>query len=404
MKNISCIVLFIFFSFLSYAQDFISISGKVIDNNTKEPLPFASIFIKEKAIGTTTNKDGSFIFHVSSDMNTQFVTISMLGYKSIRKQVTQFEKNENIYLDQSIAQLDEVILNSDKSPTAKQIVKKAYKAIDRNYPTEPYILEGFIRDLQNEDGNYVELLECAAKFYYKDYKDNYSPQVELQEVRRSYITQNHPWNNDFERKNSIIDLTEDDFIRYDYGPIKVRKGWSYEIENVLTFTDKLVYKIIATNPPFQKATLYIDTESFAFVRIELTRFRSKKRYYKRRLSNGQQEASYNIVFEYQEHNNKMYLKYLKEEDTWHIFESLGSNHILFKKHPKKELFISKVISENVSQYPFNQNLSINKSIENQAPPYNSEFWKHYNAPSLTNEESKIVEELKKAQIKVLPRE
>ncbi|MEW7291775.1 carboxypeptidase-like regulatory domain-containing protein [Aquimarina sp. 2304DJ70-9] len=404
MKSLLSIITVLIFSLVSNAQNYITISGKVIDQETKEPLPFASIYIKNNATGTTSNKDGTFIFHVSTHLSKEPVIISMIGYKSIEIPANQFTINQTIYLQQSIAQLDNVILTSGKPLSAKKIVKKAYKAIDTNYPKEPYILEGFIRDLQNEDGQYVELLECAVKFYYKDYKDYNSPKVELQEVRQSYIAKKHSWNEDFERKNSIVDLIEDDFIRYDYGPIKVKNGWSYKIESILPFANRLVYKIIGKNPPFQKTTLYIDTENFAFVRMELTRSRNKEKYYKRRLTNGQQEAGYHIVFEYQEHEGKMYLKYLKEEDTWHIFNGSGSNQILFKKHPKKELFINRITTKNLNNHSFSNNLDITKSIENQAGLYNPEFWKYYNAPTLTLQESKIVEELKKAQINISRKE
>lgn len=399
MKKLGVFIVCLIISHALSAQEYISLSGRVLDTSTKEPIPFASIYIKEKAIGTTTNQDGAFAFHIPSELNASSVSISMLGYESIEKRIVTFTVNDTIYLRQNIEQLDDVVLTSGKPLTAKQIVKKAYKAIKLNYPTKPYILEGFIRDLQNEDGKYVELLECAARFYYKDYKDHSSPQVELQEVRRSYIANKNPWNKAYERKNSIIDLIEDDFIRYDYGPIKVKKGWSYTIESIQPFMNTLVYKITAENPPFQKATLYIDTNSFAFIRIELTRYRNKKgKYYKRRLSNGQQEANYNIIFEYQELKGKMYLKYLKEEDTWHIFKDVTSKQPLFEKNPKKELFISKVLLQDLHQYTFNSNLSITKSIENQAKEYNPEFWKYYNAPILTTQESKIIEELKKAHI------
>ncbi len=404
MKSLLSILILSIFSLVSNAQDYNSISGKIIDKETKEPLPFASIYIKNNATGTTSNKDGTFIFHVSSHIGTEPVTISMIGYISTQIPADQFTKNQIIYLQQGVSQLDQVILTSEKPLTAKKIVKKAYKSIDINYPKEPYILEGFIRDLQNEDGRYVELLECAVKFRYENYKDYNSPKVELQEVRRSYIAKKHSWNEDFERKNSIVDIIEDDFIRYDYGPIKVKNGWVYKIESVLPFADRLVYKITGTNPPFQKATLYIDTKNFAFVRIELNRSRNKKKYYKRRLTNGQQEAGYDIIFEYQEYKGKMYLKYLKEEDTWHIYEGLGSNQILFIKHPKKELFINKIITKNIGANNFSHNHNSNKSIENQAGLYNPEFWKYYNAPTLTNEESKIVEELKKANINSLQKE
>lgn len=403
MKTISiCISLTLigFFLSVSYAtaQDrFITLSGRIADETTEEPLPLVSIYLKNKPIGTSSNTNGSFIFHIPSELKNQPVIISMIGYESIEKLPGQFADNEQIYLQPSILALDEVIV-TDKQLSAKQIVKKAYKEIRNNYPSEPYILEGFMRDLQNEDGKYVELLECAAKFYYEGYNDKYID-IELEEVKRSYVADKHPWNEEWERKNSLIDLMEDEFIRYDYGPIKAKKGWKYEIESVLSHNNRYVYKIIAVDEPNRSAVLHVDVESFAFVRVELTTSMKDGIYYKRRLTNGQQETYYNMIYEYQEHQGKMYLKYQKEEDTWQIFAGSESNQLLFTKHPKKELFINKVVTENVAAYPFTANHQVDQSIESQAKPYRATFWRYYNAPAQTKQQSKIVEYLKQVQIK-----
>lgn len=376
---------------------FLTISGRILDKQTKEPLPLASIYIKNKLIGTSSNTQGAFTFHIPSELEYQLIVISMIGYESIEKLPSQFKEDDLIYLQPSTLMLDQVVV-TDKQLTAKQVVKKAYQAIRNNYPSKPYILEGFIRDLQNEDGRFVELLECAAKFYYESYNDQYID-VELEGVRRSYVADKHPWNEEWERKNSLIDLMEDEFIRYNYGPIRGNKGWKYEIESVLPYNNRYVYKINATDKPNGKAILHIDIESFAFVRIELTNSMKNGVYYKRRLTNGQQETFYNMIYEYQEHNGKMYLKYQKEEDTWKIFKDSESDDLLFTKHPKKELFINKVIVENVDTYPFTANHKANQSIESQAKTYNPTFWKYYNAPAQTEQHSKIVEYLKKAHMK-----
>ena len=375
----------------------VTISGRILDKQTEEPLPLVSVYVKDRLIGTTSNANGAFTFHIPSDLANQPVVISMIGYESIEKLSSQFVKHEKIYLTPSVIALNEVVV-TDKRPTAKEIVKKAYQEIKNNYPSEPYILEGFMRDLQNEDGKYVELLECAAKFYYDRYDDGYID-VELEGVRRSYVADMHPWNEDWERKNSLIDLLEDDFIRYDYGPIKGNKGWKYEIESVLPYDNRYVYKINAVNKPNSSAILHIDVDSFAFVRIELTNSMNNGKYYKRRLTNGQQEAHYNIIHEYQKHKGKMYLKYQKEEDTWQIFNGLESKELLFTKYPKKELFINKVVVENIDAYPFTKNHQANQSIESQAKPYDATFWEHYNAPAQTEQQSKIVEYLRQAQTK-----
>ena len=49
--------LFLFISIATSAQnDIKTISGQILDKKTKEPIAFASIYIKKKAIGTTSNE------------------------------------------------------------------------------------------------------------------------------------------------------------------------------------------------------------------------------------------------------------------------------------------------------------------------------------------------------------
>lgn len=382
------------------AQEQVTITGKLLDSISSEPLPFASIYLKGTTIGTVSNVEGSFAFHVPPEFKKDTIIISIIGYTSIRKAVTDFKENERIAFKERVFALNEVVVTDEKPPTAKEIVKKAYQSIATNYPSESYILEGFIRDLQNEDSVYVELLECAIKMRYHPNDVKRVPQIELVELKQSYVTEKHPWNGQWERKNSVIDLVEDDFIRFDYGPIKAKNGWKYEIESIVAFGEKLVYKVNAINKPFYTAQFFIDIESYAFVKIDYSRAARNKRYYKRRLANGQQEKFYNLVFEYQEYNGKWYLKYQKEEDVWEIFKGPESNKLIFTKYPKKELFINKVITEAVDKYPFTNNLSRSSSVESQAKPYNPNFWKYYNFPTQTKEQSKIEQYLREAKIEL----
>jgi len=403
MKRIVSILIFLQFSILLFLPLRIDaqlndnkISGQLLDKETKEPIMFASIYLKGVAIGTTSNEEGYFTFHFPSFNNLNTIVISSIGYESIERNANDFISNQKIMLSSKVSKLDEVVITNTKKKklTAKQIVSKAYKQIEDNYPKESYITEGFIRDLQNEDGQYVEYLECAAKFYNEAIHISKVPKVELIEVKSSYIANKNPWNKKWERKNSIIDLVEDDFIRFDYGPIKAKGGWKYELDDILLHNNKYVYKIVGIDKPFQKATLYIDTESFAFVKLELTRTKNNGRSWKRRLVNGQQITHYNLIIEYQEYKGKMYLKYKKEEDTWEIYDMQNPKKLLFTKNPKKELFINNIVIEDVENYPFERNMYINKSLENQAKAYNATFWLNYNAPEKTKSISKIEQYLK----------
>ncbi|MEM9867927.1 MAG: carboxypeptidase-like regulatory domain-containing protein [Bacteroidota bacterium] len=372
-----------------------SVSGQILDRETSEPIAFASVYVQSESIGTTSNEEGLFVFHIPTGKEESSIIISIIGYAPISKRANTFGKNQKIFLSAKTTDLDEVVLTAAKKKklTAKAIVRKAYKNIERNYPDQPYILEGYVRDLQKEDEKFVEYLECASKLFYQAHTVKKEPLVELVEVKTNYLGKKHPWNKKSERKNSIIDLVEDDLIRFDYGSIKGKNGWKYELEGILPYGNGLVYKINCIDEPFQTSTLFVDTKTFAFVRIELTRKSIDNKSWARRLTNGALQIYYNLVLEYQVYKGKMYLKYQKEEDSWRIFEDLESNEILFTKYPKKELFINKIIDD-PENYPFEKNMDVGTSIENQANEYNADFWDTYNIPTQTEKESKIIKELR----------
>jgi len=151
--------LLLFASLLSvnaFAQEaFISVKGQLIDSQSKEPIPYSSVYLKGKTIGTTTNQDGKFIFNIPSTFNKDTLIVSTIGYDHFKSVVSVITDKENVIeLNPSSTLLNEVVVkSSNKELTGKDIVKKAVAAISENYPMKPFIIEGFFRDLQTEMTN-----------------------------------------------------------------------------------------------------------------------------------------------------------------------------------------------------------------------------------------------------------
>jgi hypothetical protein len=385
----------------SYAQDaFISIKGKLIDNKSKEPIPYASIYIKGKSIGTTTNDDGRFLFHVPSGFGKDTLIISVIGYNQFKSIISFMAGRENeIELKQSITLLSEVTVSASKKElTGNDIVKKAVASIPENYPMKPFIIEGFFRDLQKENDKPVELLEAALRFRYKDYNPGYEG-VEIIEVRRSY-NKRHPVNGMYDRQNSIIDLMEDNYVKHRFGPIHI-KGWKFSIDSILMYNKQTVYKISGIRSPNESTVMYIDSDDFSILKLELKKQMVNGEFYRRYLNlpdpYGLQETSFRMVFEFQKLDGKMYLKYQREEDSYNLFNKT-TNEIILKQSFVKELFVNNVLQGNPGD-SIGQRMDMNKSVEGQANLFNADFWKYYNVPIETSKDSKIIKELQDSELK-----
>jgi len=63
---------------------YLSLAGTLVDGQSRDPIPYASIYVKGKAIGTTTNDEGKFLFHVPSAFQQDTLIISVIGYNPFR--------------------------------------------------------------------------------------------------------------------------------------------------------------------------------------------------------------------------------------------------------------------------------------------------------------------------------
>ena len=187
---------------------------------------------------------------------------------------------------------------------------------------------------------------------------------------------------------------EDNYVKHRFGPINT-KGWKFEIDSIFAYNQTTVYKISGVKSPSQTATLFIDSENFAILKLELKMQMVNGEFYRRYLNlpdpYGLQETSFRMVFEFQRIDDKMYLKYQREEDSYNLFNK-STNEVILKQAFMKELFVNKVVKDDVGNTA-GQKMNINKSVEGQASSFNAEFWKYYNAPMETAADSKIIKDL-----------
>ena len=69
-----------------FSQDVSRISGKVIDAKTKEPLPFAAVYLAKTTIGVAAGIDGTFSLE-NIPAGKYDLTVSMLGYGIVSKSI-----------------------------------------------------------------------------------------------------------------------------------------------------------------------------------------------------------------------------------------------------------------------------------------------------------------------------
>ena len=196
----------------------ITLSSRVQDKVTSEPLPFASVGIKGKSVGTVTNLHGEFDFHIPPEYRNEILVISMLGYENFEAPLWSLleSKPQTIDMNKSTTVLEEVVVSD--SLMGGEIVKIALARVQRNFPMEPFLLDGFYRDIKKVGGTSISLLEAAVKIYDENYieprnKEKLRERVRLVEVRKSlgYDNKFAPY---FHQRNLLEDLLLHNNIRY----------------------------------------------------------------------------------------------------------------------------------------------------------------------------------------------
>lgn len=135
LLHINILLFILLGSFSIQAQKMTRVYGKVIDAQTKEPLPFVTVYFVGKNIGTTTDYNGEY--ELESQWASNKIAASYVGYAEVVKPV-QKEKFQRIdfYLKPD-NQLDEVTITvkekyRNKNNPAVELIKKVLKHKDHN--------------------------------------------------------------------------------------------------------------------------------------------------------------------------------------------------------------------------------------------------------------------------------
>ncbi|MBK5214865.1 MAG: carboxypeptidase-like regulatory domain-containing protein [Flavobacteriaceae bacterium] len=165
------------------------LKGKVADFLTYQPIESASVYIKNTTIGSITNTDGNFVLKVPQQHLKDTLVISSIGYKSFNVMISEFENSSDIFLEEDVASLDEVVIVADPRPTTgNAIVQKAIDKLPSNLPEQPYLQKGFLRHKERNKKEYKWLIESAITLYDSSYasgaKNNLK--INVDETRKSY--------------------------------------------------------------------------------------------------------------------------------------------------------------------------------------------------------------------------
>ena len=136
-QSVWTIVLFLLFPVATFAQTR-TIEGHVYDHETKQPIPLATVIIKNTDFGVYTEEDGGF--YINTALNNDTLLISYIGYYSdtliLGKQQTQ---RFTVFLKPQNFNLYEVVIKPREDP-ARVLMKKV---IEHKKENDYYNIDGY---------------------------------------------------------------------------------------------------------------------------------------------------------------------------------------------------------------------------------------------------------------------
>lgn len=392
MKNL---LLFFLASFCwSVQAQNITISARVVDKETKEPLAFASVGIKGKSLGTITNLQGDFDFHLPPDLRNNDLVISILGYKNFEAPVwTLLEvKNVVIELEKSVFVLSEVVVTD--SLKGGEVLRIALSRIEQNYPMQPYMMDGFYRDIKKVGGVYISLLEAAVKIYDEDYKlprnkFKLRERVALLEVRRSlgYETK---FTSYFDSGNLLEELLLNNNVKYRQFPDEdiffssvVRgKDSYYDGHEIYVLTHQADYSL----------TVYVDKKNYAIIHIDYENNHQEELTRKRGLKS--KFVNIKRVIDFKPYENKWFLNYLQVDSKVNWYDA-RTDELKFETELNQQLLVNQLYPKTENWIGTTEKMR-NYGLQYQDLPYNKEFWENYNVIKESPLDKKIIEDLERA--------
>lgn len=185
--RLSSTLLFLLMAFCSFSQ--VEIKGKIIDFSQQLPIENASVYIQNTTIGTISNADGRFSINVPNKNLNDTLVVSSIGFKSFKVVVKDFDSSEDIFMEEDVASLDEIVILADPRPTTgNAIVLKAIEELSETLPDSAYLQKGFLRHKERNNLEFKWLIESAITVYDSGYSANSSKhlKINVDEMRKSY--------------------------------------------------------------------------------------------------------------------------------------------------------------------------------------------------------------------------
>ncbi len=362
------------------------LTGKIVDERKGDPIPYTSVSILNKPVGTITNIDGEFLLKIHPDNIRDTIIMSSMGFEQLRMPAFRI-LDEDLFIMKTVSiRIREVKVTAT---TPEKLLKNIRENIERNYSNDNRLMSAFYRETLQQDDKYINISEAVIEILKAPYYSNLREDVvRLKKGRRSPDVQPFQWLN-FKLQGGPFTITKLDVIKSNESFIaeEFERFYKYSIKRVIWYNDYPVY-VVEFKPnsdeafPLFVGKMYVHRETYAVLHAEfhinnegLREAESvmiKKK--PRRVTAKPTYANYEV--NYQQYRGK-----------WHLANAKASVKIKVRSrrddinseyHSVSDLLITNIQSTNIRRFTRDESIDQNDIFVELIDGYDQKFWENYN--------------------------
>ncbi len=374
--------------------------GKVTDREEKDPLPYSSIYVFRKNIGTVSNNDGEFVLKIPDSMDHDTIVVSCLGYRQQLFPVSELtDKDYSISLVPNSVQLKEIkvtVVNPE------DIVSKILAKITINYSRETEVMTSFYREVLKQDNKYIDIAEALMEIRKASY-DNPFMQDKVKVIRGRKSENVKPFQFvDFKIQGGPYYITKLDVMKTldSFLDPEFRDMYRFSMEGVVDVDNRATY--LLSFKPKEKSEdanyegkLYVDMSSLALVRAEFSLSKAGLKFAREALIKKKPKDFYVRPFDveykvsYRKSDNKWHLSTARASIKFRVRSKLDRVNSVF--HSESELLITDFRSDDKNKFKRDELFNSNDIFTEIVTSYDDGYWGDYNTIKPSDELRKSFE-------------
>ncbi len=364
-------------------SNIIYLSGIVTDHSSGDPLPFATIALKNRGRGTVTNNNGEFIMKITPDSFDDTLSFSYLGFLGKEIPVSHItSSNYKIIMIREFIPIPEIII---RTQMPQEIIFKSISAITDNYGSSPAMLTGFYREgvMKKND------LQIYSEAVLHIYKSAYSGTILSDQIKvfKSRKIENMGLDDTLaiRLKAGLNTCLQLDIVKHSFNFLEkaTMPEYSYRITDIVTYEDKAAWVIDFEqrqdiDEPLYRGSIYINTEDYAILSAN---FELHPKYLQKLkdsfiLSSTRGYTTWPVSVKYKVSYRKINNRYFLSHVRGDLVFLSKQKKKLFNSHFSVflELAVTSVDTENVTRFEKEERAPVHSVFSKTIKSYDQDFW------------------------------